>query len=157
ADDLRERGLPEPRRAGEQHMVERLAAPLRRVERDRELLLDALLPDEVGERRRAQRALELLLADVERRRGEDALAHAACLRALRTCSSIGSDSSTPASARSASTSDQPSSTSASRARNEVGSALMLPSFSFSSMITRCAVLRPMPGIASKRAVSSRAI
>ena len=31
------------------------------------------------------------------------------------------------------------------------------SFSFSSSTTRCAVLRPMPGIASKRAVSSSAI
>ena len=32
-----------------------------------------------------------------------------------------------------------------------------PSFSFSSSTTRCAVFLPMPGIASKRAVSSRAI
>ena len=32
-----------------------------------------------------------------------------------------------------------------------------PSLSFSSITTRCAVLRPMPGIASKRARSSRAI
>src|SRR5262249_28480641 len=43
ADDLRERGLAEPRRPGEQHMIERLTAPPRSVERDPELLLDALL------------------------------------------------------------------------------------------------------------------
>ena len=34
AHDLRERRLPEPGRAGEQHVVERLVARLRRVERD---------------------------------------------------------------------------------------------------------------------------
>ena len=61
-DDLRERRLAEPRRAGEQNVVERLAAPVRGVERDRELLLDSLLPDEVGERAGPERALELLLA-----------------------------------------------------------------------------------------------
>ena len=51
ADDERERRLAEPRRADEQDVVERLAARLGRLERDRELLLDALLADEVGERR----------------------------------------------------------------------------------------------------------
>ena len=35
ADDLRERRLAEPGRAGEQDVVERLAPRLRRVERDR--------------------------------------------------------------------------------------------------------------------------
>src|SRR5262249_43981740 len=113
--DLRERRLAEARRAREQQVVERLAARLRRVERDRELLLDALLPDEVVERRRPQRALQLLLAAVVDD-GRQQLAHAAFLNACRTWSSTGSDSSTPASARSASTIDQPSSTRASRAR-----------------------------------------
>src|SRR5262249_33760620 len=60
--DLRERRLAEPRRPGEQQMVERIAARPGSVERDRELLLDALLADEVVERRRPQRALELLAA-----------------------------------------------------------------------------------------------
>ena len=50
ADDLRERGLAEPRRAREQHVVERLAAAFGRVERDRELLLHPFLADELGER-----------------------------------------------------------------------------------------------------------
>jgi hypothetical protein len=52
ADDERERRLAEPRRACEQNVIERLAPRLRRVERDRELLLDALLSDEVVERAR---------------------------------------------------------------------------------------------------------
>ena len=67
ADDVRERRLAEARRAGEQHVVERLAARLRRRERDLELLLDALLADEVVEAARAERALDLLLFVLERR------------------------------------------------------------------------------------------
>ena len=47
------------------------------VERDRELLLDALLADEVGEPARAERALERLLLGREDRGGSRA-AHAAC-------------------------------------------------------------------------------
>ena len=61
ADDVREARLAEARRAGEQHVVERLAARLRRDERDLELLLDALLADELVEPARAQRLLELLV------------------------------------------------------------------------------------------------
>ena len=118
ADDLRERGLAEPGRPREQDVVERLAARLRRVERDRELLLDALLADEVGERLRAAASGRAPPRAVVQRRREELLAHAACLSAARTCSSTGSSSSTSASARSASTSDQPSSTSASRASSE---------------------------------------
>ena len=56
ADDLRERRLAEPGRADEKDVVERLVARLRRRQRDRELLLDALLPDEVVEPARAERA-----------------------------------------------------------------------------------------------------
>ena len=87
-------------------------------------------------------------------RREELLAHAAFLRAARTCSSTGSDSSTSASARSASISVQPSSTSASRAseRRLAGTAAVdvATSFSFSSSTTRCAVLQADPGIAWKR-------
>ena len=61
AHDEREGRLAEPRRADEQDVVERLAARLRGVERDRELLLDPLLPDEVVELARAERAVELVL------------------------------------------------------------------------------------------------
>ena len=61
ADDVREARLAEARRADEENVVERVAARLRRGERDRELLLHALLADEVGEAARPQRLLELLL------------------------------------------------------------------------------------------------
>ena len=65
AHDLRQRRLPEARRAGEQHVVERLATPLGGVERDAELLLDPLLTDEVVEPARPQRALDLLVLGVQ--------------------------------------------------------------------------------------------
>src|SRR5581483_6936145 len=157
AHDLRERRLAEAGRAGEEDVVERLPARLRRLEGDRELLLDALLADEVAERARPQRPLQLVLGIRRHRRQE--LGHAACLSACRTCSATGSDGSTSASARSASTSDQPSSTSASRAVRPSSPAATSTSgsFSFSSSTTRCAVLSPMPGIAWNRFTSSRAI
>src|SRR5581483_2224764 len=60
-DDVGERGLAEPRRAEEQHVVERLGPRARRLDEDLELLAHLLLADVVGELRRAQRALELLL------------------------------------------------------------------------------------------------
>ena len=53
AHDLGERRLAEARRPDQEHVVERLAASLGRVERDRELLLRALLADEVVEPARA--------------------------------------------------------------------------------------------------------
>src|SRR5204862_649117 len=132
AHDLRERGLPEPRRPGEQHVVERLAARLRRFERNRELLLDALLPDEVAERARPKRALELLVGIRLNRREE--LRHAALRNAARTCSSTGSVSSTSASACSASINDHPRPTRASRASSSPPSAVVVSaeaSFAFS--------------------------
>src|SRR4029079_13399735 len=98
-----------------EQVVERVATGLGRIERDRELLLDALLADEVVERRRPKRTLELLFSSILQNWCNDAVTHAAFFNACRTCSSIGSDSSTPANARSASSIDQPSSTSASRA------------------------------------------
>ena len=61
ADDLRQRRLAEAGRADEQNVVERLTARLRGREGDRELLLDALLADELVQPTWAQRALELLL------------------------------------------------------------------------------------------------
>ena len=61
-DDLGKRGLPEARRAGEQDVVERLLAGAGRGDRDRELVLDRRLPDEVLEPARAKRAVELLVA-----------------------------------------------------------------------------------------------
>ena len=48
--------LPRPGGPDEEDVVERLAARLRRVERDRELLLDARLADELVEPARAEGA-----------------------------------------------------------------------------------------------------
>ncbi len=62
-DDLRERGLAESRRPGEQQVVERLAARAARLDRHRELLAQRLLADELREPARAQRAVELVLGD----------------------------------------------------------------------------------------------
>jgi len=60
-DDVRERGLAQPRRAEQQHVIERLAARARRLDEDLELAADLLLPDIFGEGAGPQRALELLL------------------------------------------------------------------------------------------------
>ena len=53
-DDLRQRRLAEPRRADEQHMVERVAARLRGVDEDLEIGARRLLAREVGEREWAE-------------------------------------------------------------------------------------------------------
>ena len=103
ADHVGEARLAEAGRAGEQDVVERLAARASRRERDRELLLDPLLADEVVEPLRPERAVELLLVDLQV--GGEELGHAAFRRATRTRSSAGSSGSTSASARSASTSE----------------------------------------------------
>jgi hypothetical protein len=104
SDDLRQRRLAEPGRADEQDVVERLPARLGRRERDRELLLDALLPDELVELARTQRALELLLLGTEDL-CRDGAHQAACLSASRTRSSAGRSGSIDASACSASSTE----------------------------------------------------
>ena len=66
--DAGQRRLAEPGRPGEQHVVEGLAALAGGLQEDRQLLLHALLADEVVQPARAQRAVELVLrADVRRR------------------------------------------------------------------------------------------
>ena len=62
-DDLRERGLAEARRPGQQQVVERVAARAGGLDRDGKLLAQALLPDEVLQAPRPQRAVELVLGD----------------------------------------------------------------------------------------------
>ncbi len=104
ADDVREARLAEARRPDEQHVVERLAARLRRGERDPELLLDALLADEVVEAARPERLLDGLLVLLDLRCEKRCAGHAALFNASRTRSSGGSAGSVSASARSASTS-----------------------------------------------------
>jgi len=58
-DDVRERGLAQPRRAEQQHVVQRLAPRARRLDEDLELAADLLLPT-YSARSGPQRALELL-------------------------------------------------------------------------------------------------
>jgi hypothetical protein len=101
AHDVREARLAETRRAHEQNVVERLRPCLRGLERDRELLLDAPLADELVEPARPQSLLELLVLLAQD--GDHLLrAHAALFNASRTRSSTGSSGSVSASARSAS-------------------------------------------------------
>ena len=63
-DDLGQRGLAEAGRAGEQHVVERLAPRGGRVQRHGELLAQRLLADELLQAARAQRAVEVVLGRV---------------------------------------------------------------------------------------------
>jgi len=99
-DDVGEARLTEAGRPCEQDVVERLPARLRRGQGDLELLLHALLADELVEPARAQADVELLLVRLEHRRDERA--HAALRRACRTRSSGVAEASVAASARSAS-------------------------------------------------------
>ena len=86
-------------------MLECLAAAARGFERNRELLAHAILADELVERPRAEREVELLVAlGLEHGRDEPRRGHAACLSAIRTRSSGGSAASISASTDSASTS-----------------------------------------------------
>src|SRR5207244_10715123 len=66
ADDEGEARLAEPRRADQQQVVERLTAGPGRLERDRELLLDPLLADELVQPPRPQRPVELVLVGANR-------------------------------------------------------------------------------------------
>src|SRR5439155_24100650 len=70
ADDERQARLAEPGWADEKHVVESLVSPLRSVERDCELLLDPILPDELGQTARSQRLLEVVLLGHHCRRQE---------------------------------------------------------------------------------------
>jgi hypothetical protein len=72
-DDHRDRGLAEPGRPGQQHVVRRAAAAQRAAQQERQLLADAGLADEVIEALGPQRALDRPLVAVGERR-HDALA-----------------------------------------------------------------------------------
>ncbi len=56
-DDLRQRGLAEPRRAEKQHMVHRLAAALGSLDEHAQILARCLLPDEFGKALGSQRGI----------------------------------------------------------------------------------------------------
>src|SRR5438067_1243440 len=107
ADDVREARLAEPGRPDEEDVVERIAPPLRRIERDRQLLLHARLADELVEPAGPEAPLDLLLVVAQRGRQElGCCVHAAFFNASWTRSSGGRSGSTSARARSASSSDQ---------------------------------------------------
>ena len=63
-DDLRERRLAEPGRPGEQDVIECLAAAGGGLDRDRELILDRRLADEVTESAGSERAVEILVGQL---------------------------------------------------------------------------------------------
>ena len=60
-DDLGQRRLAETGRAREQHVVERLAARLRRLDEDREIVARLRLTDEFGETLGTQRGFEIVV------------------------------------------------------------------------------------------------
>ena len=59
-DDLRQRGLAQPRRTIEQHMVHRLAARFRAFDEHPQVVLRRRLPDELGQRLGPQRGVSVL-------------------------------------------------------------------------------------------------
>ena len=83
-DDLRQRGLAEPRRPEEEDMVERVAAALGRLDEHAQILARRLLPDELVERLRAQRGVEILGPALGRGEAVGVGHRAAFLSAVRT-------------------------------------------------------------------------
>ena len=77
-DEMRQRRLADAGRAGEEHVVERLAAPLRRRDEDLEVLDDLGLADVLVEAARAQRGV--VLEESRRRRGAGVTRAAATAR-----------------------------------------------------------------------------
>src|SRR3954469_6587451 len=157
-DDLRERRLPEPGRAREQDVVERVAARRCGLDGYGQLLAYPVLADELLERARPQRAGELVLV------GEDAgrldagrLAHPRPARSALARSSSAVAPSAPSSIACASAGAKPGSSRPSRATTcgssprltEIGASpgSGMPTFSRSSTTMRSAVRLPMPGTA----------
>ena len=74
--DLRQRGLAEPGRADEQHMVERLVARARGLDEDAQIGARLLLADELAEPLRPQRGLrDVLVAALGRHQAAGRRAH----------------------------------------------------------------------------------
>ena len=65
-DDLRQRRLAEAGRPDEEHVVERLLAPARRLDEDRKIGARLRLADEIGQHLRPQRAIIVVLLDLRR-------------------------------------------------------------------------------------------
>ena len=68
-DDVRERGLAEAGRSGEEHVIEHLGASAGGFDRHAENFLGALLTDEFVKRARAQREIEPAIVFVTDARG----------------------------------------------------------------------------------------
>ena len=74
-DDARQRGLAQPWRPGEQHVVDRLVAAAGRAEHDVEVLLELRLADELGEMLRSQARFDRGLGVVVERRIDELVTH----------------------------------------------------------------------------------
>ena len=72
-DDVRQRRLAEARRTEQQHVIERFLALSRRLDEDRQLAADLLLPDVFVEQARAQRALDDVLLHADHLGGDEAV------------------------------------------------------------------------------------
>ena len=90
-DDLRQRGLAEAGRAGQQHVVERLAARRAACDRDRELVLDRVLADELVEPPRAQRGVGSSSSGACGLRALDAVGAGACGSPPRALQRVGDE------------------------------------------------------------------
>ena len=75
--DAGQRGLAEAGRAGEQQVVDGLAAPPGRLDDDAEVLLQLALADELGEAARPQPGLDGVLGVADDARFEELVTHAA--------------------------------------------------------------------------------
>ena len=136
------------------------------IERDLELLLHALLPDELVERARAQRLLDRLLVVLVSSTGatNELMLPSAALAAHAPRASRSHRSARARARRRRASSRARRARRARRRgrrrrrrRRPARSTTDAASFSFSSSTMRSAVFLPMPGIAWKRAVSSRTI
>src|SRR6185312_4166535 len=88
-DDLRERRLAEPGRTEKQHVVQRFPAPLRRLDKDAEVIAELPLADELVEAERPDRGLGRILRGLLRR-DHPRLAHrlSACKPAAISASTL---------------------------------------------------------------------
>ena len=72
-DDVRQRGLAQPRRSEQQYVVQRFVAFFRRRDEDRQLFADFLLPDVLRQAARPQRAFDDLLVHAGDLGADDAI------------------------------------------------------------------------------------
>jgi hypothetical protein len=83
-DDVRERGLPQPRRPVQQYVIERIAALLRRRDEHAQVLLELGLSDELLEPPRPQERVALGVVGVDSRVANAFVRHVDLMRHPRT-------------------------------------------------------------------------